>query len=72
MKSKTTEAPFTLVCLECDAGLDIRSEEQAKAAGWTQIDYAPKLPMANYVGLCADCQEKYNNWPTSEEKTREE
>lgn len=51
------EIPFTLVCSNCDAGMDIESEAEALAAGWTEIDYAPELPMANYVGLCPDCRE---------------
>ncbi len=65
-KKSTIDVAFTLVCLECDAGLDIHSHEQAYAAGWTDIDYAPGLPMANFVGLCPDCQERIENWPTAE------
>ena len=65
-KKITIDVPFTLVCQECDAGMDIHSHEQALAAGWTDIDYAPDMPMANYVGLCPECQEKYGNWPTGE------
>jgi hypothetical protein len=65
-KKITIDVPFTLVCQECDAGMDIQSHEHALAEGWTDIDYAPDVPMANYVGLCPDCQEKYGNWPTVE------
>lgn len=48
--------PFSLVCEECDAGLEIRNYEQAVTAGWTNIVFAPDLPMANFVGLCPDCR----------------
>jgi hypothetical protein len=58
-----TDAPFTLVCRECDAGMGIESHDQAVADGWTAIDYAPDLPMANYVGLCPDCCEQCGHWP---------
>lgn len=49
------EIPFTLVCRNCDAGTEIESQAQAVADGWTDIEYAPELPMANYVGCCPDC-----------------
>jgi hypothetical protein len=65
-KKTAIDVPFTLVCTECDAGMDIQSQEQALTEGWTCIDYAPDLPMANYSGLCPHCQEKFENWPTSE------
>jgi uncharacterized protein YlaI len=58
------DAVFTLVCRECDAGMDIESEQEAYAAGWTDIEYSPDLPMANFAGLCPECQEKFENWPT--------
>lgn len=48
--------PFTLVCADCDAGDEITSFDQALAEGWSRIDFAPDLPMANYVGLCPDCR----------------
>jgi hypothetical protein len=47
--------PFTLVCEQCDAGQEIRTQDEAEALGWTLIIYAPDLPMANYVGICPDC-----------------
>ncbi len=47
---------FSLVCEDCDAGSDLATMEDALAAGWTDIDYAPDLPMANFCGLCPDCQ----------------
>ena len=61
-----TNVPFSLVCCECDAGTHIKSNDQAVAEGWTEIDYAPDLPMANFVGLCPECREQYEHWPTLE------
>jgi hypothetical protein len=47
---------FSLVCEECDAGSNVISHEQAIVEGWTDIVYAPDLPMANFLGLCPDCK----------------
>jgi hypothetical protein len=58
-----TERPFTLVCRECHSGASVPDEEQAFAAGWSDLDYAPGLPTANHVGLCPDCRERFENWP---------
>ena len=60
------EVPFTLVCRDCDAGIGVDSQEQAVAEGWAEIDCAPDLPMANYVGCCPDCREQFGRWPTAE------
>ena len=57
------DVPFSLVCCECDAGMEIASYDHAMAEGWTDIDYAPDLPMASFVGLCPDCRERFENWP---------
>jgi hypothetical protein len=56
------DVPFSLVCSECDAGMNIESHDQAMAEGWTEIDYAPDLPMANFIGLCPDCRETFGRW----------
>jgi hypothetical protein len=32
---------FSLVCENCDAGTDMLNQIDARAAGWTQIEYAP-------------------------------
>ena len=48
--------PFSLVCVNCDAGSEIASIEEAVAEGWTGIEFDPDLPMANFVGLCPDCR----------------
>jgi hypothetical protein len=61
-RSNTTGTPFSLVCRECDAGMDIANHDQAVADGWSEIDYAPDLPMANHVGLCPECREQFENW----------
>jgi hypothetical protein len=68
MANKTIkDVPFTLTCSECDAGMEIESHEHAVAEGWTDIDYRPDLPMANYVGLCPVCRETFDHWPTGED-----
>ena len=54
-RSDSAAVPFSLVCSECDAGTNIVSHDQAIAEGWTEIDYAPDLPMANFIGLCPEC-----------------
>jgi len=46
----------SLVCEYCDTGDNIGSHEEAIAAGWSDIQYAPDLPMANSVGLCPACR----------------
>lgn len=50
------DVPFSLVCINCDAGMDISSMEEAIARGWTSIECDPDLPMANFVGYCPDCR----------------
>ena len=50
------DVPFTLVCERCDAGMEIASYDQALAEGWTEIEFAPDCPQANFVGLCPACQ----------------
>jgi len=51
------ESPFSLVCACCDAGMEIESPQQARLAGWTRLQSAPDLPMANWLGVCPDCRE---------------
>lgn len=50
------DVPFSLVCMDCDAGMEIGSYAEAVAQGWTDICFAADLPMANYVGLCPACR----------------
>ena len=64
----TDNVPFSLVCSECDAGTHIESHDQAMAEGWADIDYAPDLPMANFIGLCPDCRERFGHWPTTDNR----
>ena len=52
------EPVFSLICLTCDAGDDMETEEQAIAAGWCDIVLALSLPQANYCGLCSDCRKR--------------
>lgn len=47
---------FSLVCENCDSGTGIESSAAAIAAGWTGIQFAPDLPMANFIGLCPACR----------------
>ena len=47
---------FSLVCVDCDYGDGITSETQAIEEGWSSIQPAPDLPMANYVGICPCCR----------------
>jgi hypothetical protein len=46
----------SLVCEQCDAGSNVPSYAAAIIDGWTEIEYRPDLPMANYCGLCPDCR----------------
>ena len=66
-KQFPADVPFSLVCSDCDAGMEIRTHDQALAEGWTNIDYAPFLPMANFIGLCPECRECFDHWPTADE-----
>lgn len=47
---------FSLTCAFCDAGDGITSEVDAVEAGWSEIQQAPELPMANFVGVCPTCR----------------
>jgi hypothetical protein len=52
------DVPFSLTCESCDGGMEIESYAAAIAAGWTEIEYAPELPMANFLGLCPQCRQR--------------
>ena len=54
------EVPFSLVCETCDAGMEIETYEQALGDGWTDIQFTPDLPQANFVGLCPECSREWN------------
>jgi len=51
-----SDVPFSLICEECDAGMDIVSHDHALAEGWTEIIYDANGLSANFVGLCPDCR----------------
>ena len=61
---------FSLVCENCDAGNDMLNEVDARAAGWTQIEYAPDLPMANFVGLCPHCNREWQRTDRRQRRRR--
>ena len=63
-------SPFTIVCAQCDAGNHITSYDQALAEGWARIEFAPDLPMANYVGVCPDCREDFEGLPQNDDVTQ--
>ena len=53
------QPPFSLTCWYCDAGQGIPSEEDALAEGWIEIEPAPQLLQANYLGVCPDCRGRH-------------
>ena len=55
------QPPFSLVCWYCDAGQGIASEEDALAEGWIEIEPAPQLLQANYLGVCPDCRGRHQS-----------
>ena len=63
---RSQDAQLSLACIECDARTQLPDCGHALAEGWSEIDYAPNVPNANCIGLCPDCREKFENWPTSE------
>lgn len=50
--------PFSLICEDCDGGMEVESHEDAIRLGWTDIVFAPDLLMANFLGLCPGCRQK--------------
>ena len=46
--------PFSLCCINCDAGMSVVTPEQAILEGWVEIKYNPTM-CYNYVGGCPDC-----------------
>jgi hypothetical protein len=52
------DVPFSLTCRYCDAGMEIATEEEAIAKGWSEIATALALAEANYCGLCPDCRQE--------------
>jgi hypothetical protein len=54
--SSQVTRPFTLCCIECDAGVHIETPEQALAEGWIDIEEDFGGLSWNYVGVCPECQ----------------
>jgi len=52
------DIPFSLVCIHCDAGMDMATLDQAIADGWLLVEFAPDSPMANCLGLCPNCRDE--------------
>ena len=52
---------FSLICLECDAGMDIVSYDQALSNGWTRISNDPEGLAWNCIGLCPDCRRAHDD-----------
>lgn len=53
------ESDFSIVCHECDAGMDVRCKEEALMLGWMNVHYDDdpdcRLPGANHIGTCPEC-----------------
>lgn len=49
------DVEFSLICRDCDAGMEIVSYDHALSEGWTAIVADPGLAW-NYVGLCPACR----------------
>lgn len=47
---------WSLVCRECDAGDNVPSMLAAWRDGWSEIEFAPAIEQANFLGLCPDCR----------------
>lgn len=45
--------PFVIACVECDCDSP-DSYDEAIAAGWTQITYAPDAFSSNFYGYCPE------------------
>jgi len=59
-----SETPaFSLICLNCDAGMDVRSRQKAEECGWHYITEDDGLSW-NFLGVCPDCWAK--EWGDSE------
>lgn len=47
--------PFSLVCMFCDAGQNVRTYTMADRLGWHDVGVATDLIQANYYGVCPNC-----------------
>lgn len=48
----------SLQCLHCDGGMEHNTIADAIRAGWVGIEYTPDQPLANYTGICPECQQE--------------
>ena len=53
--SNNTASIFSLTCLQCDAGNEIQSEQEAERLGWQELKSDPDGLAWTYVGVCPDC-----------------
>ncbi len=58
-KSSELTRPFSLCCIQCDAGMQIDTPEQALAEGWIKIKEDFDGPSWNYLGCCPDCKTEW-------------
>ena len=58
-RTQVLEPPFSLTCWYCDAGQGIASEEAAMDEGWIEIEPAPQLLQANFLGVCPACRGRH-------------
>jgi len=55
--------PFSLSCLDCDAGMEIDSREEAILLGWTGINAYPEGVGYTHLGSCPECvMEEEADW----------
>jgi hypothetical protein len=57
--------PFVLSCVLCDAGDGLENAEQARAAGWSDIEQDFGGTSWNNLGVCPDCHEAWFGEPKS-------
>ena len=60
------QLPLSIECFQCETANILEGLEQACAEGWSEIDYDKGRSKAEYVGLCPNCRETFEHWPTSE------
>lgn len=49
---------FRLACVDCDAGTEIKTREEAEAAGWIDLDPDPGGFAWTYLGTCPECRKE--------------
>ncbi len=51
--------PFSLTCIECDAGEEIKSKKEADLLGWRDVIRDVTGISWNDVGICPGCAPEY-------------